>query len=208
MSPGEDRGVIILAGGDSKRLGCPKPILPLAGVPLIKRIIHRLESYFNVITVITDRRELFQGLPVKIGGDLLIGYKKSPLRGIHAGLTMSPLPYQFVIACDMPFVNLELVKRMAVYAPHYDVVVPRINDQYEPLHAYYSRDCAQVIEKALAAGSFKVIDFYSRLKVKEIGLEEILSVDPRRESFFNINTWEDYQRAENMLAVTGGERNV
>jgi len=99
-------GAIILAGGDSSRFGFPKPLLELDGMPLIEIIVRRLSYLFEQVTVVTDRQDLFTSLPVKLTGDLLTGYEKSPLRGIHAGLSVSELPYQFVVACDMPFINL------------------------------------------------------------------------------------------------------
>ena len=117
-------GAIILAGGDSSRFGFPKPLLELDGMPLIEIIVRRLSYLFEQVTVVTDRQDLFTSLPVKLTGDLLTGYEKSPLRGIHAGLSVSELPYQFVVACDMPFINPNLIRYMAGFASQYDVVVP------------------------------------------------------------------------------------
>ncbi len=191
----ESRGAVILAGGDSKRLGEPKALLDFEGRSLIELMISRLGRYFDQLTVVTDRPDLYSNLPVRLTGDLLKDEQKSPLRGIHAGLSVSNLPYQFVAACDMPFLNLELIKYMEEFAPDFDAVVPRIGEYYQPLHAYYNRSCIKIIEEQVSLGRYKVTDFYDHLKIRFIGLKEILRVDPDQESFININTRSDYELA-------------
>ncbi len=193
-------GAIILAGGDSKRLGRPKALLEFGDQTLIEMIIAQLSGCFEELTLITDRPELYQGLPVKITGDILKQKEKSPLRGIHAGLSFSDRPWQFVVACDMPFLNLDFIRHMAAYAPDYDAVVPRVGDYYQPLHAFYSRSCIAIIEKQVKAGKNKVIDFYRHLHVKYIGEEEINRFNKQQELFLNINTWEDYQKALDLMS--------
>jgi molybdenum cofactor guanylyltransferase len=189
------RGAVILAGGDSKRMGRPKPLLELGGVTLIERMVNRLRPSFEEITIVADQRELFDGLPVRLIGDLLAGPSKSPLRGIHAGLSASDLPYQFCVACDMPFINMPLVEYMAGFAGDYDVVVPRVGDYYQPLHGFYNRSCLELIRLQVEQEQLKTTAFYDRLKVRYIGLSEITRFDPDQESFFNINTWADYEEA-------------
>ena len=194
------RGAIVLAGGDSKRLGQPKALLDFQGQTLIELMVTRLGQYFDRLTVVTDRPDLYRDLPVRITGDLLVDEHKSPLRGIHAGLSISDLPYQFVAACDMPFPNLELVKYMEQSAAGYDAVVPRIGEYYQPLHSFYNRSCIGIIEKQLSLGCYKVTDFYDHLKIRFISSAEILRFDPNQESFTNINTWDDYENALEILA--------
>ncbi|MFO7952240.1 MAG: molybdenum cofactor guanylyltransferase [Bacillota bacterium] len=197
------KGAIILAGGDSKRLGHPKALLEINGQSLIELVVGILSSYFQELTVVTDRPELYDSLPVRVTGDLLKADQKSPLRGIHAGLSVSNLPYQFVAACDMPFLNLELIKYMASFAGSYDAVVPRVGRYYQPLHAFYRRSCIGIIEKQVNEGDYKVTDFYEYLKIRFISLSEITLFDPEQKSFININTWEDYKKT---LALMNGKR--
>jgi molybdenum cofactor guanylyltransferase len=196
-------GAVILAGGDSKRLGSPKALLDFCGQSLIERIVERLKQSFDEITVVTDRPELYHGLPVRLTGDLLTEEQKSPLRGIHAGLSISDLPYQFVVACDMPLLNLELITYMSRFAAEYDAVVPRIDNYFQPLHAFYNRTCIGVIEKQVRKGCYKVTDFYSELKIRFISEAEIVRFDPEQESFININTWPDYDRTLTVLSEKG-----
>lgn len=200
MHNNRESGAVILAGGDSKRLGRPKALLQFGSKTLIRVVIDRLLLLFQQITVVTDRPELFEGLPVRITGDLLTSGPKTPLRGIHAGLSVSALPYQFVTACDMPFINAGLVQYMAALASTYDVVVPRVGEYYQPLHAFYARSCLEPIRDLVEAGEGKVTGFYGGLKVRYIGLHEIIRFDPMQVSFFNINTWDDYREARLRLS--------
>ncbi len=194
------RGAIVLAGGASTRMGQPKTLLKLNGVTLVERVVDLLRPYFHQVTLVTDNEDLFNDLPANITRDLFSGQAKNPLRGIHAGLLASGLPYQFVVACDMPFLNLKLINYMGIYAPDYDVVVPRIGSHYQPLHAYYSRSCINIIERQILNRDFKIINFYARLNVKTIGLKEIAQFDPHQESFFNINTRDDFELAKKKMA--------
>jgi molybdenum cofactor guanylyltransferase len=194
-------GAIILAGGDSKRLGRPKALLDFCGTSLIKIMVESLNRVFDQITLVTDRPELYPGLPVLMTSDLIKDEVKSPLRGIHAGLSISPLPYQFVVACDMPFINTELISYMARFAADYDAVVPRVDNHFQPLHAFYSRSCIDIISRQIAGGLYKVIDFYDNLKIRFIDSAEIKRFDPEEISFTNINTWPDYEQALKIMAV-------
>jgi molybdenum cofactor guanylyltransferase len=191
----DERGAVLLAGGDSKRLGQPKALLDFCDQTLIARMVNTLSCHFTTIILVTDRPEQYQGLEVKITGDLIAGPVKSPLRGIHAGLSISDLPYQFVAACDMPFLNLDLISYMETFAGRYDAVVPRIGSYYQPLHAFYSRSCLEIIEHQIKLGYYKIIDFYSTINIRYIDETEISRFDPEQNSFININTWEDYKKA-------------
>jgi molybdenum cofactor guanylyltransferase len=194
-------GAIILAGGDSKRLGRPKALLDFCGKSLIEIMVERLYGIFDQVTLVTDRPELYEGLPVLVTNDLINDKVKSPLRGIHAGLSVSPLPYQFVVACDMPFLNIELVSYMARFASDYDAVVPRVDSYFQPLHAFYSRTCIKIISRQLERGLYKVIDFYENINIKFIDSAEIKRFDPEEISFTNINTWPDYEQALKVIAA-------
>ncbi|MBS3943020.1 MAG: molybdenum cofactor guanylyltransferase [Dethiobacter sp.] len=197
-----DRGAIILAGGDSTRLGINKSLLELKGETLIKRAVFTLRAYFTQITLVADHPELFAHLPVRLAGDILTGYAKNPLRGIHAGLSAGNLPYQFVLACDMPFINLRLIRYMAQFAGRYDAVVPRNGNFHQPLHAFYSSSCLEPIRRQVEQGGGKITAFYHEVRVKYIDSAEIKRFDPMELSFFNINSRADYEEAQKLAALT------
>lgn len=208
------RGAIILAGGDSKRLGQPKALLDFDGFSLIEVMVKSLGTHFQDITVVTDRPDLYRDLPVSLVGDLFTDRQKSPLRGIHAGLISSDLPYQFVVACDMPFLNLDLINYMAGFAPDCDAVVPRLGTYYQPLHSFYSRTCIDIIDWQVQRGCYKITDFYANLEIRFVDTSEVIRFDPKQESFININTRPDYEQALKIFldrgkkAHTGGDKHA
>ncbi len=190
---------VILAGGDSKRIGYPKSLLKLQGYTLIEILVNRLKDSFQELILVTDRPELYHYLPVIIAGDVYTSVGKSSLRGIHAGLSAATHPTSFVVACDMPFVNIKLVKLLHGYAGEAQAVVPKIGEYYQPLFAVYKKSCIDAIEECLGANVFKVIDFYKHIKVKYIDEAQVEKVDPGQYSFFNVNTPEDYQYAKKIF---------
>jgi len=192
----KNSSAIVLAGGDSKRIGYPKAKLKLKGNTLIEIIVYQLQTRFNKIILVTNSPELFDGLPVNLVGDIYITTNKNSLRGIHAGLTASASKCNFVIGCDMPFANMELVSLLYGYAHDYQVVVPQLSGHFQPLFAFYQRSCLEEIEESLRNGDYKIANFYQKVKIKTLGEEQINKIDPHHISFFNINTIEDYQKAQ------------
>jgi molybdopterin-guanine dinucleotide biosynthesis protein A len=120
--------------------------------------------------------------------------KRGALIGIYTGLFYSSHPYCFVTACDMPFLNRKVIEYMITISKDYDVVIPHLEDGYHPLHAIYSKKCINSIEKLIHEDNLKIIDFFDKIKAKEVTTDDINSLDPSLNSFLNINTPEDLTR--------------
>lgn len=195
----ENRTAIILAGGESKRFGEPKALLKFDDKLIVEIIVNKLQEFFSEIIIVTDDTEPLRHLPVILTEDILADCKKSSLRGLHAGLKTSTSAYNFVIACDMPFVNLLLIKYMHSIIPECDAVIPRVGEYLQPLYAFYHKECVDTIEKCLLAGKFKIIDLYRILKIRYIEKEDIQRIDPEQKAFFNINTDVDFEIARKMF---------
>ena len=183
---------VVLAGGDSKRMGTNKAFLRLEGNNLIDLVFNKVNSLFAETIVVTDRVEELAYLPAKLTKDLFTGVEKNALRGIHAGLTVSSYPASFVIACDMPLFSLSLISYMSKYATKYDVVVPRHGEHFQPLFAFYNKTTLNLILKRLKEKRLKISDLYRSLCIKEISEETVKIFDPHLFSFNNINTKDDY----------------
>jgi molybdopterin-guanine dinucleotide biosynthesis protein A len=104
-----------------------------------------------------------------------------------------------VVACDMPFLNLRLLRHMAAAAPGYDVVVPWYGGEYEPLHAIYGIGCKEAIETLLAEGPQRIVHLYQRVRVRVITEDEVDRLDGAL-SFFNVNTPDDWVGARRLSA--------
>lgn len=190
---------IVLAGGRSSRLGREKLAEVIAGKSLIERAISRLSPLSQEIIVVISQKQARSSLPsytypeAKTVVDLYP--EKGSLIGIYTGLVHSTNFINVVVACDMPFLNLELLQYMVKIASGFDVVIPRLGNQTEPLHAVYSKNCIKPIEERIKQGNLKVTGFFDSVKVRYLGEEELDRFDPERLSFFNINTEADLKRA-------------
>ncbi|MFC2032541.1 molybdenum cofactor guanylyltransferase, partial [Chloroflexota bacterium] len=128
---------------------------------------------------------------------------KGSLGGVYTGLTASDSFYNLVIACDMPFLNQSLLKYMMQLSVDFDVVVPRLGNMVEPLHAVYSKACLMPIESMLKQGKLSVFKLFTQVKVRYVEAEEIDRFDPEHLSFFNINTKADLERAKKLASEEG-----
>jgi len=201
-----DVSCIILAGGKSKRLGRNKVIETIGGLSLVETVINRLQKLNSPIIIVTAHDSVMPALNnfpgIKIIEDIKPG--KGTLGGIYTGLFAAPTHYSLAVACDMPFINLDLVKYMIDAAEGFDAVVPRtVRQVLEPLHALYSRSCLEPIESLIDQNRLSVLDLYPLIKVRYIEDSEINRFDPRNISFFNINTEADLTNGRELAEKKG-----
>jgi len=185
---------IVLAGGKSTRIGMEKAFLRIGDKVIIEEILAKLSRIFPKIMVVTNSPASYYYLGVEVVKDILPG--KGALGGIYSGLAASETHYNFVLACDMPFISLDLIEYMRKNAEGHDVVIPKLNNYFQPLHAIYSKDCIQPIKEQLHRNDLQVFGFFDRIEVKCISAEEVKMFDPRGIAFFNINTKNDTEEAE------------
>ena len=188
---------IVLAGGKSIRLGREKALEKVKGRPLIQLVIDRLSSLGNEIMVVTSQINTLPDLGVKKVTDIYPN--KGPLGGIYSGLMDAPCFYSLVVGCDMPLLNVALLRHIMELSPGFDVVIPRVNDNVEPLHAVYSKNCLATIEAALKRNRLQIQGVLHQVKVKYIEDAELKKFDPEHLSFFNINSESDLERAQALL---------
>jgi molybdopterin-guanine dinucleotide biosynthesis protein A len=181
-----EMAAVILAGGKSARMKMDKALLPVSGVPLIEKIARDLEPHFSEIIVCADSAAKYDFLPYRVVEDEEPGM--GPLMGILSGLRASTRPLNFVMACDIPEIDIFFIERLKSYATDYDIVVPLTGERLmEPLFAFYKRTVIPKIEKLLKQGVRKVIKLYNLCTVKYVPMQNT-------EWFYNLNTDEDYER--------------
>jgi molybdopterin-guanine dinucleotide biosynthesis protein A len=188
---------IILAGGRSLRLGHDKILEKIGDKSLLERVISRIDTLSEHIIIVTAHERTFAPLAnhpkVKTVSDILPG--QGSLGGIYTGLVTSGSFYNLVVAADMPFLNGRLLRYMIDQAEGFDLVLPRVEGLFEPLHAIYSRNCIAPIKTILARGKKVIIELFNYVKVRYIEAEEVNRFDPQHLSFFNINTVEELETA-------------
>jgi len=152
---------LILAGGESKRMGFDKQFLEIGGRRIIFDIASELLKLFNEVIIVTNKPELYDiSGNMKIVRDEIKG--SGPIGGIHAGLKASSSDYLYVTACDMPVVNLQFVKYMmqAIQDEQVDVVaVLNSMSWIEPLNAFYCLALVPEIESYLEEGNRALFRF-------------------------------------------------
>ena len=191
----------ILSGGENKRIPVLKGFLSIEGRAIIERSIDVLTRVFDRVVISTNMPERYFPLGVPLIGD--IRREKGPMTGILSVLTATGADAVFVVACDMPFINENLIRYIVEKhrtecteqgAGNCDAVIPVFRGYKEPLFGIYARSAVQPMDDLIRDGRRKLIDVLAGLRVKYIAEQEVRAVDPAGESFVNINTMEDYER--------------
>lgn len=125
--------------------------------------------------------------------------EKAALGGLYTGLSYSKNNYSIIVACDMPFLNSDLLQYMVNISPGYDAVIPRIGNYMEPLHAVYSRNCMTTAENLINQNELSIRKLIGLLKTRYVLKKEIMVYDPDVVSFFNINNNFDLEKAEKIV---------
>lgn len=183
---------VILAGGKSSRYGNNKALVEINGIPMIERVLKVMQSVFQHLILITNSPDEYSHLKLAMHEDLIKGL--GPLGGIFTGLTAIPHDEGFLVACDMPYLNRELIRYMVEIKGDFDVVVPRVFGKMEALHALYSKRCIPPIRKLIDSRNYQVIKFFSEVSVRFIEEDEIRIYDPGLKSFFNVNRPQELRR--------------
>lgn len=189
--------VVIQAGGESRRMGRDKALLPFLGQPLILRPLDRLAVLADELLVTSNQPESYQFLGLTPIPDLLPGL--GALGGLYTALSAARYPYVAVVACDMPFASPELfaLELSLLRETGTDAVVPRTEAGTEPFHAVYRREsCLPHVRAALEDGKRRVDAWFSDVNIRYLEPAEFLTYDPEQLAFLNINTPEELHEAE------------
>jgi len=191
---------IILAGGKSSRLGSDKASATVGDKCLLHQVISCVDTLCKHIIIITDQERSFpqfaNQIDLRTATDTFPG--KGPLGGIYTGLAISDSFYNLVVACDMPFLNQDLLHYMMELSADSDLVIPLLDNQVEPLHAVYTKNCLSSIEHLIKQDKLTINELCRLVKVRYVKAEEIERFDPTHLSFFNINTKADLKKAREL----------
>ncbi len=194
--------VVIQAGGESRRMGQNKALIPFLGQPLISRVIDRVAGLGDELLITTNQPELFEFTGLPTFPDIYPG--EGALSGLYTALSAAGQPLVAVVACDMPFASAALLKAQLKVLEEQgaDGVVPRSKDGFEPFHAVYRRDpCLQAVKQALEAGEKRLISWFPKVNLVIFTLEQAAEVDPEGEAFINVNTPEEWKLAEEQARI-------
>ena len=189
---------IVLAGGKSRRLGVDKALLSLGGAPLLQTVVQGVSLVCHRVIVAVDRPGRYRrlGLPARFVADASPGL--GPLAGLQSGLQACATAHAFVVACDLPFLNEELLRYMAGLPRSYQALVPRAAGRDHPLHAVYARSCLPEVDALLAAGGGSMQQLLDRLDVRRLDERDLRRFDPDGLSLLNLNEESDLERARSL----------
>ena len=186
---------VVLAGGSSRRLGLDKALLRFGDAPLLKIVVDRITQVCDHVVVAMDRPERYRELRLsaKLVADAAPGL--GPISGLQSGLQACDAEHILVVACDLPFLNVELLRFMADLPRSYQALVPWSESRWQPLCAIYARSCLKVVDVMVSAGGGSMHQLLEQLDVQRPDEEEMRRLDPQRLSFLNLNERSDLERA-------------
>lgn len=176
---------VILAGGRSSRMKFNKAFAEIGGQPVIKIIIDKFTRLFDETIIISNEPELYEHLGVAVYPDVYP--RMGPVSGIHSGLCHAQYDKVFVLGCDVPFMNMELVEYMLNHLGKYDSVVPDIDSYLQPLAAVYSRTCLPILKTCLETNRVKLIRIFEELNALVLRSDELEKFGIVEEMFLNVN---------------------
>ncbi len=194
---------VILAGGENTRMPVLKSFIEVGGQKIIERNIKVTKQLFKEVFIVTNHPEYYSYLGAQLLGDVYD--VRGPVTGIFTALLNSSSNWVFISACDMPFLNKELIGYMSLKRDNMDAVIPEsplppfskgglMGDYTEPLFAFYSKRLLGAMEKAVLTGRKSLRDFLRNKRVQYITIEEIRKIDTHAASFANLNSPEDIER--------------
>jgi len=201
----EHVGAVILAGGRSTRMGgTDKAFLRVGEQPVVERTLQLLHAAFPEVVIVSNQPGKYAGFGVPVAVDQ-VPYG-GPLAGMQVGLRMLRRPYAFVVACDMPFLHREPISYLVHRIGTQEAIIPRWEDDIEPLHAIYATALASRIDLAIESGVRAIRDFLPGVDVDYVAESEMRAVAGAEESFRNVNTPEEAARYAIVVAATGTDR--
>jgi molybdopterin-guanine dinucleotide biosynthesis protein A len=200
--------VAVLAGGMSTRMGTDKALLPLVegGAPLLQLALERVAPLTDDLFVVASDRPAYARFGVRLVPDRRPAC--GTLGGIATAVAAARHEFVLVVACDMPLLSRPLLRYMRDVPRDYDVLVPALAGEsrqgrgtiMQTLHAIYSRNCLEPIERRLDQGQLQVIRFFDQVRVREIDEATVRRFDPDLRSFVNANTPQAAEAAQRLVA--------
>ena len=185
LSNGKRLSLIVLAGGCSRRMQWDKALLPTPEGTIIEHILKQLEAHFDQVLISVSSREKFAFLKKTLIVDEKPG--EGPMMGIKTALESSRNERNFVIACDIPDVDLNFLRRLIRVAAHSDITLPLSQTgRREPLFAIYAKSVIPVMEELLKEDVLSLLPLFERCHVQYVPMG-------KNTWFKNLNTRKDYE---------------
>lgn len=183
---------LVLAGGENKRYPTPKGLIEVRGEKIIERHIRIFRAMGLTPYISSNSPGLYDFTGVPLISDSV--KSAGPMSGIVSAFDATGTGELMVTACDMPFINSEMIEYIISHRGG-EATVPAPSGVPEPLMAVYTKSASEKMRKCISEGRASMRDMLRLLDTRLIGDEDIRNIDPEGLSFVNINTPDDYNRA-------------
>ncbi len=180
---------VLLAGGESRRMGCDKATLLWRGRPLWQWQIEKLRALHPEKILLSARPDL-SWRPSDVELILDAPPSRGPLSGLAAALASIETDHLLALAIDMPFMTTEHLRLLCSLATDGMGVIPMIDGKAEPLSAIYPKEAREAFQEALQSGNYSLQPIVRKLIALSM-LRALSVAGPARELYRNINELQD-----------------
>ena len=190
---------ILLAGGESRRMGEDKRYLVVGKQTLLERGLSVLRPIFQDVLVVIAQDSHPLNVDTRVVRDLVPDC--GSLGGLYTGLMQATTPWVFTVACDMPFLDHAVISQFTSRRSIADIVMAKLATRLHPMHALYGKRCLPVMEKMIHSQQLKIQEIVldASIRVQYITEADLLTIDPFGRSFYNVNTPADLETARSLL---------
>lgn len=218
--------IAILAGGQSRRMGQNKALIKLGGTTVLQRVIDVAKPLSDDLFLVTTTPSVYAQFQLPMVADIVPNM--AALGGIYTALKHACNPWTLVLACDMPFLNLKVIRHMAEYLKmDLDIVCASLEhttaetdgtisgslsetqemhhntsgfiQRPEPLHAFYNQSCLPIIEGQMAVNQLKIATFFGKVRTRYLWQKDFDGIVSDMAFLLNMNTPEDLAKANALL---------
>ncbi len=196
----KNRSAIVLAGGRSLRMGSDKATLSWRGVTMLEWTVDQLVGGFGDLAVVAGANQDMAGLALSAIKRVVRDTEpfEGPVKALRLGLATVHAGVAFVCACDLPFLNAALAVALCEMTAGNDAAIPMVGGRLQVLHAAYRKSCLPALDAMVNRGERALHKVASAPNSRIISEDELRRYDPELLSFFNVNTPEDYARAQRL----------
>jgi molybdopterin-guanine dinucleotide biosynthesis protein A len=192
---------VLLTGGESRRMGRNKALLEIDGKKLIEKNLEVLDNICDEVLISSREEGVYAEYGYKVVPDVMKG--KGPLGGLYSVLQQALYPHLFLVACDMPLLNVTAIRYLYREMDSFDALVPEAFGRKHPLHAFYHKRILSLVSEKLQNDKLKLIDILNQLNTKYVMIEENCREPNIRkaieQSLINVNTPEEWKTLVNSI---------
>jgi molybdopterin-guanine dinucleotide biosynthesis protein A len=183
-----------VAGGQSRRMGRDKALLPWGDTDLLGHTLARLAAAgASEVRILSGARPRYSERGVAV--DIDPAPERGPMGGLLAALEAARGRPALLLGVDLPLVSSDLLRHLLALDPGADAVVPFCPRGPEPLCAVYGAGCLEAVRRHLAAGDLQMTSLRGDVRVREVGPDQLAAFGDPDRLFLNVNAFADYERA-------------